>query len=170
MVERIREGYVRWLSKDNADVQTETYPIVRVEVMAVPVEPGRYTVHKFIGGKGNGKPNSYGKVYAQWEGKGKISTVFGDDKYQEMLDWCKTHKWDVREWKGGFRAFRFGKHPIRDRWAIERLRNQLEGEAMEWNSVRWNHPVFGDMRCLDLAYDLPAFIPFWEGERKEGVE
>ena len=59
--------------------------------------------------------------------------------------------WSVRTWGNGARAWLGEPWPIRSTNEIIRLRNRLDDEAWRNQGI---HPVYGDARSLDLAFDL----------------
>lgn len=63
----------------------------------------------------------------------------------EIIQWCKDHGWQVREFPGGARAWKGEVKPVRDTYTIQRLRRQIDmalsrGEA-------------DPRRQFDLAFD-----------------
>ena len=120
--------------------QTRTFEMIRVDIQKTPT--GRYDCMKFSAG-----PVPQHSYIQQAE-------------FEKALAWCKSQGWEVREWPGGFRAFRYGKTAIRSRSQIMDLRNRLKTEAYEAGGVN-DHPLWGDLRSLDLAYDLPVYPAKW---------
>ncbi len=65
---------------------------------------------------------------------------------EAALSWCENHCWEVRRWRGGARAFKYGLRPIRNASLIKRMRSDL--------SVHPRPELLGKAVALDLRYDL----------------
>jgi hypothetical protein len=133
--------------------QTRTFEMVRVDIQQT-TRAGRYDCLKFSGGKGR-----EGDQNKQYESIPQHSIIF-QAEFEKALAWCKSQGWEIRQWPGGFRAWRYGKSVIRNRSQIMDLRIRLKNEACEAGGVDM-HPLWGDLRSLDLAYDLPVHPAKW---------
>lgn len=94
-----------------------------------------------------------GKVIINKMGKGLKGNLFVDNSktvenfdLAGALNWCRSNGWTVRQWPTGARAWKHGLEPVRSKYEILKLRDQLR-----------EHPrpeLEGAGYTLDLAYDL----------------
>jgi len=84
--------------------------ITRIDFM---LEAGTWKIKKF----------PYG-----WTAKTKpISvTLSNQDEISAALDWCKVHRWTIRTWPNGARAWRGEAMPVRSTSDIRYLRRQID--------------------------------------------
>lgn len=67
----------------------------------------------------------------------------------QMIDWCESHGYHVRQWANGARAWLGQPKPIRTRDEIQRLRERLNQQR-----DRGSLPDGLQIHTLDLRYDL----------------
>ena len=49
-----------------------------------------------------------------------------EEEVAEIIGWCKQKGWNVREWPGGYRAFKGAPMPVRDKASILTMRRKVE--------------------------------------------
>lgn len=69
--------------------------------------------------------------------------------FEEILDWFRSHDWDVCEWKIGARAFKNGRRPVRHSGGIKRKRREVRSNMRYYNDRGVNNTT-----SLNLAFYL----------------
>jgi hypothetical protein len=65
---------------------------------------------------------------------------------EDGILWCDAHRWTVRRWPGGARAFKGQPRPIHDKATIQYLRRQVENNQRDGK--------IDPRRNYDLAFDF----------------
>lgn len=68
-----------------------------------------------------------------------------EDQASAVIRWCKENKWTVREFPGGARAWKYEVRPVRDAYAIQKMRSQVV--------ANFDRGEIDTRRQFDLAFD-----------------
>lgn len=94
------------------------------------------------------------KYAAGWEsypGVRPMSITRNDQmSLDEMIAWCENHGYTVRRWAGGARAFWGHPHPVRTKYAINKLRQKLSDRKRQGDKSL----ASVEIHSLDLAFDF----------------
>jgi hypothetical protein len=68
-----------------------------------------------------------------------------DEQTKSAIQWCKDNNWQVREFPGGARAWKYEVKPVRDASTIQRMRRQV--------IAHFDRGEIDTRRQFDLAFD-----------------
>jgi hypothetical protein len=90
------------------------------------------------------------KYCAGWTAKTRpvSDVVKTEEEVNAAISWCDEHKWSVRKWDGGARAFRGAPKPVRDANTIRAMRRRAEEELRRGVGVGTNKIFY------DFAFDF----------------
>ncbi len=92
----------------------------------------------------------YKKYCYGWTAKTRpmIDEAKTDDEVKAIVAWCQSKGWNVRQWPGGYRAFKGQPMPVRDRASIMAMRRKVETDLMNGRATVENKSQF------DFALDF----------------
>ena len=89
----------------------------------------------------------YSKYPRGWTAKTRplVEREVSDEEAASILNWCKDNHWQVREFPGGARAWKYEVQPVRDSSTIQRMRRQVV--------AHFDRGEIDNRRQFDLAFD-----------------